>query len=40
VNPDDQAAVVHAARVFYRLYGDIFRELAARFLPAQHEVVA
>lgn len=24
----DQAAIVHAARVFYRLYGDIFRGLA------------
>ncbi len=24
---DDQASVVHAARVFYRLYGDIFRSL-------------
>lgn len=25
--PEDQQAVVHAARVFYRLYGDIFRSL-------------
>lgn len=24
---DDQASVVHAARIFYRLYGDIFRSL-------------
>jgi pyrroloquinoline quinone (PQQ) biosynthesis protein C len=24
---DDQASVIHAARVFYRLYGDIFRSL-------------
>ena len=26
---DDQAAVVHAARRFYRLYGDVFRGLRA-----------
>ena len=26
---DDQARVLHAARVFYRLYGDIFRALGA-----------
>ena len=25
--PEDQQAVVHAARVFYKLYGDIFRSL-------------
>jgi pyrroloquinoline quinone (PQQ) biosynthesis protein C len=24
---DDQAAIVHAARAFYRLYGDVFRSL-------------
>ena len=29
-DPADRDAVVHAARVFYRLYGDIFRELALR----------
>ena len=28
-DPDDQAAVVHAARRFYRLYGDVFRSLRA-----------
>lgn len=27
--PEDQADVVHAARVFYKLYGDIFRALPA-----------
>jgi hypothetical protein len=32
--------VIHAARVFYKLYGDIFRELAARFLPLQHKAAA
>jgi len=26
-SPKDQAAVIHAARMFYRLYGDIFRHL-------------
>ena len=26
-DPADQSAVVHAARMFYRLYGDIFRGL-------------
>ena len=26
-NPRDQADIVHATRVFYRLYGDVFREL-------------
>jgi pyrroloquinoline quinone (PQQ) biosynthesis protein C len=36
----DQDAVIHAARVFYKLYGDIFRELAARFLPLQHKTAA
>ena len=25
--PRDQAAIVHAARAFYRLYGDVFRGL-------------
>ena len=33
-DPADRAALIHAARVFYKLYGDIFRELAARFFPA------
>ncbi len=26
-NPNDQAAIVHAARAFFRLYGDVFRGL-------------
>jgi hypothetical protein len=30
-DPQDQAAIVHAARVFFRLYGDVFRGLP---LPA------
>jgi pyrroloquinoline quinone (PQQ) biosynthesis protein C len=28
-HPADQAAIIHAARMFYRLYGDIFRSLPA-----------
>jgi pyrroloquinoline quinone (PQQ) biosynthesis protein C len=31
---EDRVVLIHAARVFYKLYGDIFRELAARFLPS------
>lgn len=30
-DPEDQAAVLHASRVFFRLYGDVFRAL----LPAR-----
>lgn len=34
-DPEDQQCIVHAAKVFYRLYGNIFRELAeTRFLHA------
>jgi pyrroloquinoline quinone (PQQ) biosynthesis protein C len=32
-DPDDLQTLIHSANMFYRLYGDIFRELAARFLP-------
>ena len=35
-NKDDKAAVVHTARVVYRLYGDIFRGLTA----AEHDHAA
>ncbi|AVP97272.1 biliverdin-producing heme oxygenase [Ahniella affigens] len=28
-DPDDQAAVIHAAKRFYKLYGDVFRGLRA-----------
>ncbi|MDG1074363.1 MAG: iron-containing redox enzyme family protein [Methylophilaceae bacterium] len=31
----DQAIVIHAAKNFYQLYGDIFREIATRTMPAQ-----
>jgi hypothetical protein len=26
----DQAMVIHAAKMFYKLYGDVFRDVAAR----------
>ncbi|MFV1921234.1 MAG: TenA family transcriptional regulator [Methylotenera sp.] len=29
-NPDDQAVVIHAAKNFYKLYGDIFKDVEAR----------
>ena len=31
----DQAAIVHAARVFFRLYGEVFRGLPLPQAPAQ-----
>ena len=36
-HPHDQAAIVHAARAFYRLYGDVFRGLP---LPRPAEALA
>lgn len=36
-DPADQAAIVHAARAFYRLYGDVFRSLP---LPETAEALA
>ena len=36
-DPRDQAAIVHAARAFFRLYGDVFRGLP---LPQRTEVTA
>lgn len=39
-DPADRAMLIHSAKVFYKLYGDIFRELAARFFPAMVEKVA
>lgn len=32
-DPQDQALIMHSAKVFYKLYGDIFRELGLRFFP-------
>ncbi len=45
-DPQDQADIVHAARVFYRLYGDVFRSLplprpaSAAAAERAHEVPA
>jgi hypothetical protein len=33
----DRSAVLHAARAFFRLYGDVFRQLP-RALPARGEI--
>lgn len=38
--PADQAAIAHAARAFYRLYGDVFRGLPMPQLVATAEEVA
>jgi pyrroloquinoline quinone (PQQ) biosynthesis protein C len=29
-NPDDQACLIHSAKIFYQLYGDIFRTIEAQ----------
>lgn len=34
-DPADQDCLIHSARMFYKLYGDIFRDLGRRFLPAE-----
>jgi pyrroloquinoline quinone (PQQ) biosynthesis protein C len=41
-DPRDQADIIHATRVFYRLYGDVFRELPLprKQAAAVREVVA
>jgi pyrroloquinoline quinone (PQQ) biosynthesis protein C len=31
-NPEDQTLLIHSAKIFYQLYGNIFRELGERFL--------
>jgi len=36
----DRALLIHSAKNFYKLYGDIFRELGERFLTANAEAVA
>jgi hypothetical protein len=36
-DPQDKADIVHAARVFFRLYGDVFRGLP---LPQARPVAA
>ncbi len=37
---NDRQAVIHGARVFYKLYGDIFRSLAQNLIPSAYEKVA
>lgn len=34
-DPQDQAAIVHGARAFFRLYGDVFRGLPLPQVPAE-----
>jgi pyrroloquinoline quinone (PQQ) biosynthesis protein C len=31
-NPEDQATLIHSAKIFYRLYGDIFRTIEAEYM--------
>lgn len=31
-NPDDQACLIHSAKIFYKLYGDIFRTIEAQYM--------
>lgn len=38
-DPGDRAAVVHTARVVYRLYADVFRSLPLTTRGAQHAIV-
>jgi len=33
-DPADQACLIHSAKMFYKLYGDIFRDLGDRFIPS------
>ena len=37
-DPADQACLIHCAKMFYKLYGDIFRDLGERFIPSQQPV--
>lgn len=36
----DRALLIHSAKNFYKLYGNIFRDLGARFIATGHEKVA
>jgi len=38
-DPKDQADILHAARAFFRLYGDVFRGLPLPQVAAQAEAV-
>jgi len=31
-NEEDQAALIHSAKIFYKLYGDIFRTIEAEYM--------
>lgn len=31
-NPEDQATLIHSAKIFYRLYGDIFRTIETQYM--------
>jgi len=39
-NPEDQATLIHCARVFYRLYGDVFRDLDAHRQAQRSQEIA
>lgn len=39
-NPADRQVLIHSAKVFYKLYGDIFRDLEARFMNTEQQKVA
>lgn len=39
-DPQDQADIIHCARVFFRLYGDVFRDLPLPVVDATPQMVA
>jgi hypothetical protein len=39
-SPRDKADIIHAARAFYRLYGDVFRSLPLPITAASEQVPA
>lgn len=39
-DPADREALIHGAKMFYKLYGDIFRSLAQHFIPTLDERIA
>jgi len=38
--PEDQQIIIHAAKRFYRLYGEIFKHVAAQAAASQPLVAA
>lgn len=36
-NENERALLIHSAKNFYKLYGDIFRDLGERFIPAEFQ---